>query len=253
MKKIYISDLICAGNSYEETKDIFEKNEIENFEFFIEPADKIHTEKLEKLLKSLKIKSVSFHGPYRYFTLTASEEKWPLMEKDFKTAINLAAENNGEFIVLHTNEILENENKDEMKKKIEKRMKTLIEYAKKMGIKTAVENVGIKSNMLYNEDEYINLIKKNNYYSLIDIGHAMINKWDLNKVIEALKDMIIGYHLHNNDGEKDLHMPISEGKYDFSIILEIIKEKTPNANIVLEYSSITPKEKLKEDLKLLNS
>ena len=252
MKKIYVSDLVCARDSYEKTKEFFENNEIENLEFFIEPSDKKHTEKLETLLKNLKINSASFHGPYRYFTLTASEKDWEQMEKDFKYSIDLACDNKGEFIVLHTNEVLNDENREKLKEKVEKRIKTLMEYAHEKGIKTAVENVGVKNNMLYNEDEYIKLIKDNDYYSLIDIGHAAINKWDIPKVIESLKEKIIGYHLHNNDGERDQHLPISQGKYDISSILEIIKDKTPKANLVLEYSAVTPKEKLTEDLKKLN-
>lgn len=252
MKEIYVSDLICAGDSYEDTKKFFEDNKIENLEFFIEPSDKEHTIKLEMLLKNLKIKSASFHGPYRYFTLTASEKEWTYMKKDFEYAVDLAHNNRGEFIVLHTNEVLNNDNRDKIKEIVEERIESLIGYAQSKGIKTVVENVGVKGNMLYSEEEYISLIKENNFYSLIDIGHAVINRWDIPKVIEELKERIIGYHLHNNDGEKDQHLPISQGKYDFSSILKIIKEKTPKANLVLEYSAVTLKEKLIEDLKNLD-
>ena len=252
MKEIYVSDLICAGDSYEDTKKFFEDNKIENLEFFIEPSDKEHTIKLEMLLKNLKIKSASFHGPYRYFTLTASEKEWTYMKKDFEYAVDLAHNNRGEFIVLHTNETLNNDNRDKIKEIVEERIENLIGYAQSKGIKTVVENVGVKGNMLYSEEEYISLIKKNNFYSLIDIGHAVINRWDIPKVIEELKGRIVGYHLHNNDGERDQHLSISQGKYDFSSILKIIKEKTPKANLVLEYSAVTLKEKLIEDLKNLD-
>ena len=152
MKDIYVSDLICAGDSYENTKKFFEDNKIENLEFFIEPADKEHTVKLEMLLKNLKIKSASFHGPYRYFTLTAPDKEWTVMKKDFEYAVDLAHNNRGEFIVLHTNEVLNSDNRDKIKEIVEKRIKNLIEYAQNKGIKTVVENVGVKENMLYDRE-----------------------------------------------------------------------------------------------------
>ncbi len=250
MEKIYVSDLICAKDTYENTKQFFEENKIENIEFFIEPADEKHTVKLEKLLKNMKVKSLSFHGPYRYFALTVSAEKWEKIRADFYSAIEMTQKYNGEFLVLHTNEGLEKDaDRKKLKETIEERIRELIKYADEKGVKIAVENVGVKTNMLYSEEEYINLIRENNYYSLIDIGHAVINGWDITKVIKELKDRIIGYHLHNNDGEKDLHMPVFNGKYDYKNFFETVTEEKLQGNLVLEYSADTDKKQLLEDLK----
>ncbi len=40
MNKIYVSDLICASDNYEDTINFFEENTIKNIEFFIESSDK---------------------------------------------------------------------------------------------------------------------------------------------------------------------------------------------------------------------
>lgn len=246
MNNIYVSDLICANNSVDETKKFFKENNIKKIEFFIENQDIEHSKKLKNLLLNLDIESVSFHASYRYFRLTCADEKWDIMEDDFKNSIEICKKYNGDFLVLHTNESLPDKIMD--KTYLEKRIQKLVELGKKREIKVAIENVGIGKNMLYDQDEYIDLIKKYDFYALIDIGHAIANNWNLNKIISELKKNIIAYHFHNNDGIKDLHNSIYDGVANYSDILSLIVENTPNANIVLEYSAITPKEKLLETL-----
>ena len=68
-----------------------------------------------------------------------------------------------------------------------------------------------------------------------------------------MKEDIIGYHLHNNDGERDIHQSIFNGKFDFKEIIKHVYEKTPEANFVLEYSAVTPKKELLEDLNNLRN
>lgn len=250
MNKIYVSDLICASGNYEDTINFFEENTIKNIEFFIESSDKKHTEKLNKILENYSVENISFHGPYRYFKLTVPEKNWGEILEDFKKAIDITKKYKGEFLVLHTNEVLENTINKNI---VEKRIEEIVKIAEEKSVKIVVENVGIGKNMLYNQEEYIKLIKKYGFYSLIDIGHALLNNWDIKILIEILKDDIIGYHLHNNDGEKDTHQSIFNGKFDFKEIMKNIYEKTPDANLVLEYSAVTPKNELLEDLKILSS
>ena len=89
--------------------------------------------------------------------------------------------------------------------------------------------------MVFSQKEYESMILKNNYKCLIDIGHAFLNKWDIDELIKNLKDNILGYHFHNNNGLYDEHKPIFEGKFNYLSIIELIKTYTPTANIVLEY------------------
>ena len=93
MNRIYISDLICASDSYEETINFLEENKIKNIEFFIEPYDEKHSKKLNKILENYSIEKLSFHGPYRYFKLTVPEEKWKEALEDFEKAINVIYNN----------------------------------------------------------------------------------------------------------------------------------------------------------------
>ncbi len=48
---------------------------------------------------------------------------------------------------------------------------------------------------------------------LKDIGHANANGWNIENLISSLKDRIVSYNLHTNDGVKDEHRLIfEEGK-----------------------------------------
>ena len=70
----------------------------------------------------------------------------------------------------------------------------------------------------------------------IDIGHANANGWELPRLLEELKDLIRGFHLHNNDGIHDQHRRVNDGTIDFPRLLRLIRQKTPEADLVIEYT-----------------
>ncbi|MBR5257498.1 MAG: TIM barrel protein, partial [Clostridia bacterium] len=91
-------------------------------------------------------------------------------------------------------------------------MKTLAEMAEKAGVNLLIENVGepAHQNVLYDQQTFIELFEHlpESAGALIDIGHAMVNNWDIHAVIDALGPRICGYHIHNNDGTRDQHLPL---------------------------------------------
>lgn len=109
--------------------------------------------------------------------------------------------------------------------------------AKEAGLQMVIENVGVPShkNVMLNEQEFIDECKMQPNKVLIDIGHAWCNGWDLENVIKSLKDKIIAYHIHNNDGKDDIHQRIHNGTLDFDAFFEMYKKYTPDAELVLEY------------------
>ena len=72
---------------------------------------------------------------------------------------------------------------------------------------------------------------------LIDIGHAFANGWNLERVIKELKDKIVSYHLHNNNGINDSHDLITNGKLNMDEFMKLYKEYTPKADLVIEYGA----------------
>lgn len=114
-----------------------------------------------------------------------------------------------------------------------------------------IENVGTitQENMLLDQKEFTLLCKENNFSVLIDIGHAHANSWDLYKLVTDLKCNIKAFHIHNNDGQNDLHNRIFDGTFNNVEFLKFAYELVPNAKWIIEYVDSKYKDKaLKEDV-----
>lgn len=248
-ENLYVSDLIFYNENVESIIKFLKDNKVEKVEFFIEPLDEEYTKKMCEVLNNYKFKSISFHGPFRRCRLTDMTEKgWNDVIYSYVESFKMAKEFNASLMVLHSNERLSG---PVDKVIIEKRIKEIVNLGKEYGVEVLVENVGIKENMIFDQDSYESLILDNNYSSLIDIGHAFLNNWDIEGLINRLKNNIKAFHFHNNDGSSDQHKAISNGKINYNHITEIYRKYTPNANIVLEYDFTESQEILLKDLENL--
>ncbi|WP_410208713.1 sugar phosphate isomerase/epimerase family protein [Fusobacterium sp.] len=257
MKKntIHISDLIFYKKSYDEIIKFLEENKIKNLELFIEPLEKEYTQKMMKVLENYSFDSISFHGPFRKCNLAVMTAKeWDDTLYSFEESFRLGQKYNPRYFVLHTNEwIPGNVINDQLKKKIAEKVAQVKKIADNYGAVLAVENVGIRKTMVFNQKEFESLILDNGYSCLIDIGHAFVNKWDIPALIEKLKKNIVGYHFHNNDGEQDWHRPIGDGRIDYDVVYSLARQYTPKAVVVLEYDFSHAPEKALEDCRDLES
>jgi len=59
--------------------------------------------------------------------------------------------------------------------------------------------------------DFIKDIGHPNLYLLFDIGHAQISDEDPEEVLPLAGDRLAYVHLDDNDGERDLHLPLTEG------------------------------------------
>ena len=228
MNTIAISDLLFPA---------FEKYmlralpETFGMEFFVEFGP---VEYWRALLPQFNIQSraISLHGPCVTVNLANPDDTQYLSryEKDI----------NAHFIVIHTNEQWSG-NKEDVQNLIIERLQELDKLAQKInGPRLAVENVGLLTNNLFNESEYLELFTKfPNIVSLIDVGHANVNQWNLPHVIQTLNEKIIAYHLHDNNGKKDQHQPIGTSSINWTELFKAINTYSPNATKVLEYANGT--------------
>ncbi|MBO5394291.1 MAG: sugar phosphate isomerase/epimerase [Clostridia bacterium] len=110
-----------------------------------------------------------------------------------------------------------------------KRFKKIIKHARKVGIKIAFEN-GRKFGYL----EYLfKHITSDNIGVCFDAGHYHCFfkdkfNWQL------FHDKIIAIHLHDNDGENDLHSLPFDGTMDWKNMTDNLKQTTYNGPITLE-------------------
>lgn len=85
----------------------------------------------------------------------------------------------------------------------------------------------------------------------LDIGHANLFEKRPEQFIEKFHNKLKHVHLHDNDGEKDLHLPLGTGSINWENLIKILK-KYYNGTITLEIFSrdkdyvLLSKEKLRK-------
>ena len=105
-------------------------------------------------------------------------------------------------------------------------------------VRILVENTGTeeKGTVLLNQEEFTVLCLERQWPVLIDVGHANANGWDLTKLMEDLRGLIGGFHLHNNDGVRDLHHRLRDGTADYARLVPCMDRTAPEAPRVIEYT-----------------
>ena len=100
-----------------------------------------------------------------------------------------------------------------------------------------VENTGTAADrtLLLDQQEYTDLCRSRQFPVLIDVGHANANSWNLPELINALQGQIGGFHLHNNDGVRDLHDRLRNGTLDLAALVPVMDRAAPDAFRVIEY------------------
>ncbi len=203
----------------------------------------------------------TFHGPHRGVEAAAPMGS-PTQQKmlnAWREAYRIYRLFQGRSIVLHTNQrAFTPQEKAALQEQSIGTMNLLLDMAQEQQVQVLVENVGWAnaSSMLFDQDEFIDLFGRLRPWArcLIDTGHALINRWDMEKVIAALAPKIGAYHLHNNDGVKDIHRPLFDqglfySREDTVNLLRIMEKYTPDADWILEYApykDVTPQRVIQE-------
>lgn len=211
---------------------------VEVFPLFHEDG---YEEELKASFDRLEKLPVSFHGPYYQTEHSAPkgseayEQSMRYVEQTLRWAEKLKCR----YLVFHHNNCaIPSGERSKMLQNAFESLKEVVIRAFACDIPVVIENAGVKSreNMIFDQQEFIEVCRELQLPVLIDIGHAHANGWRLREVMEALKDLIIAYHVHNNDGFHDSHRLMFDGTLDMDGFLKDYKELTPEADLVLEYS-----------------
>lgn len=234
---IYVSTLMYGEESFLKVLNVIEEYEGKvGIEWFPRVHSDRHIELLKENLDKLKKYPFSFHEPC-FGTDHAAEKNSEIHEitmNSFKKILEFGDDLKPEYIVFHFN----NSRISNRKKMIENAFADLEELKALTDIPIVLENTGVEmsNNVLFNEEEFIEMAKEREENILIDIGHANANGWDFENLISQLKDKIVSYHLHSNDGRNDSHSRIFENTPDMDYLLDLIKKFTPEADLVIEYN-----------------
>lgn len=132
-------------------------------------------------------------------------------------------------------------------------IKALCDIAEPLNVTLAIENVGYRGSSIFTQQEYVHFlddISKTAGY-LIDVGHAQLNNWDIAATIDTVKERLVALHLHDNDGQDDVHLPIGEGEIDWESIFNLLRDQKIDCQLILEYAPNTDMNRLAEGKELV--
>lgn len=237
------------------------------FEIFIDGHEWENREKALGLLQNIIDKRqvpLTMHGPMYGVDLSADVDSnlYTKTINSFVEAINLCARLGCRHLVVHThNGIVPGGAKIRKQQNFIAAIQKLASFSLKKNVHLLVENIGTKTNntILFNVDEYIalfnNLDKSLKIGSILDIGHAHLNQWNIPDVMERLDGYLYAMHVHDNHGIIDEHLPLGLGKINFDAIFIKWDSLTGKPDIVLEYDPTehVTIEKIKEDVQYVKS
>lgn len=131
----------------------------------------------------------------------------------------------------------------------------MIALCRDHGVTIAYENIAGPSMALFTQEEYIHALDGIDpcVRFLLDVGHAHYNHWDIPAVIDRIGDRLCGFHLHDNDGTGDAHLPIGRGTIPWEGVFAAMRRLPGDPLYVLEYATNTPLSELERGRDLLLS
>lgn len=263
MGQIYIS-AYCAGfERYSWLRQCIQS--FQDFQVGIEFGTSWKTqgfrETLEQQVQVFSGVPATMHAPFVEVCTEPDSPEESAMEESFDWACRMYKRFSATSMVMHTHEKAVLPGTEEaMRSRVVEVICQWSERMKNRGVSLTVENVGYpkKGNVLFDVEQFQELFDRLplEVGCLIDIGHAMLNGWDIPALIKQMGTRICGYHINTNDGISDLHLPIYDSRSCLEPkwmdeILFTIGQQTPDAHIVLEYAP-TPEvtsELLEEDIR----
>lgn len=184
----------------------------------------------------------SVHAPFHNLDLSNPQADFEEIRANYRWAIEICSKHGGEHLVCHPYDSSRpsHETEEALKaaqKCSEERVLILNEDAKKYGVTLLVENMP-HERPLFSCEEFVETFGKHEeLHFLIDTGHAHVRDWDMDYVFEKIGDRILGYHLHDNMGDKDSHLYVGEGTFNWDKFWKGYFKYTPEASLVCEYDN----------------
>jgi len=186
---------------------------------------------------------VTFHGPYIGIegTSVAGTDAWRFLMDSYKRVFLLAKDYGARHVVYHATQLgFPLDKLEKMRTVAEQNMSEILNMAEEAGVRVLIENLPrpYGGNPLYGNEAYADFFTRHpGVNSLIDLGHVNLNGTDISSFLQQHGERVKAYHFHNNDGVSDLHRDIHSGTFPYADFMPLYKQYTPQADIVLEYST----------------
>lgn len=245
MTRIAVSTQLYADVKLEQLWAMLEKAADSRIgvEIFPEPQLTRYAPALQQAMPQLRQRTITFHGPYWGIDpcFLPPEPEAAVYEKYWRETLADAKALSAVYVVYHLyNFRFAPEERQAKRAAAMETLERTRRWAAEYGVKLAIENTETSRNEgknLLTQQEFVDLAQaQTDCGVLIDIGHVACAGWDLTSLMADLRDRIVGYHLHNNDGYRDLHQPILQGVIDMERFAADVHRYTPKAILTLEYN-----------------
>lgn len=211
------------------------------FEIFWECGSEDSWHHTMDILQANGKRRLSIHSPYLFNDLSLPGDTAKKFE-ELRRPFEFYHRYDAEFYVVHTCDHLygpsDPQTEEDRRKRAMDRLGAFNEICRAEGVLMVAENIayGKGERPLFNHDQYLELFRQlPQLHCLIDLGHAALADIRVSEIQKELRERIVAYHLHDNDGTADSHKRMWMGTRDWDAFARGVAKYTPEAIGVMEY------------------
>lgn len=239
MELIYCTHAITKDN-IDKSIDFLQNNEIHMFEsgypLFKELDEQSSADVCRKFRKN-GIKIYSLHAPFGgdYNLSAIKEEDRIKAVRSHKEALIKAAAGDIKKLIVHPGTGFKNGEREKMASALIDSLEELTQFAEQVEVKLALENM-LPDHLGDDPDElldFVNTIDSPWLRICFDSGHAHV-AGDMRDAFEKFKDLIIAFHVQDNDSTRDLHIQPGYGTTNWQDFIEVFDTMNFTDPVVIE-------------------
>ncbi|RLD11273.1 MAG: hypothetical protein DRI44_03900 [Chlamydiae bacterium] len=215
-----------------------------------------HSEtEIKAIVKNFSMAGIQFYSIHAPFTgemdlSQINTEKRTKTIAVFKEFINRVAIAKIKCVVIHPGSVQNNDEESRLDK-LRLSIETLLSIAEKSGVKLALENMppGHVGDLSSTVMGIVNEFDSPFFGVCLDTGHANIGKENVLTAFENMRDKIIAFHFHDNDGVRDIHLQPPYGTINWTVLAKEIAKYEFDFPALVEaqpWNNASPGQLLKE-------
>ena len=168
---------------------------------------------------------ISVHGPLGNASLASINPGiWRESLRQHLAATELAHDLGAAVLVVHPGDLRDHRFKAEFMRLSCEALGKVVERGAQLGVTVAIENCGpFHAGIDQTAADLATIVRSLGPHGRVclDTGHASVNK-NAAELVASLGDVIAHFHVHDNHGARDEHLPIGAGSIDFAPYVPIL-------------------------------
>lgn len=239
MELAYCSHAITKDN-IDESIEYLQNNEIHVIESGYPLFRELNEKRSEAVCKKFRENDIEIRTVHAPFgdnnNLSAiNEEDRIKAVRNHEDTLMKAAAGDVEIVVIHPGVRSKDEEREEMASVLMDSLEELTQFAEEVDVKLALENM-LPKHPGDDPDElldFVNAIDSPWLRICFDNGHAHVCG-NMRKAFEKFKELVISFHVQDNDGTKDMHLQPGYGTVNWQDFIELFDTMNFTDPVVIE-------------------